>query len=61
MENIYNFVGGRKMFFAIILMIISTIFLLINKSDFNGWSNFMIWIFGSYAIGNGIEHIATKK
>ena len=61
MENIYNFVGGRKMFFAIIFMIISTIFLLINKSDFNGWSNFMIWIFGSYAIGNGIEHIATKK
>ena len=61
MNKVFEFVGGRKMFFAIILTLIATIFLFINKSDFSGWSNFMIWIFGSYAIGNGIEHIATKK
>ena len=60
MEKLFNVFGGRKMFFAIILTIIATIILFVDKSDFNGWSNFMIWIFGSYAIGNGIEHIANK-
>jgi|TARA_R110001592_G_scaffold251500_1_gene514148 hypothetical protein len=61
MDKIFNLFGGRKMFFAILLTIIATIFLFIDKSDFAGWSNFMIWIFGSYAIGNGIEHIAERK
>ena len=61
MEKLFKLFGGRKMFFAILLTIIATIFLFVDKSDFNGWSNFMIWIFGSYAKGNGIEHIATKK
>jgi|TARA_R110000787_G_scaffold208397_1_gene318321 hypothetical protein len=61
MEKIFKILGGRKMFFAILLTIIATIFLFVNKSDFAGWSNFMIWIFGSYAIGNGIEHISEMK
>ena len=60
MEKIFEFIGGRKMFFAIILTIIATIFLFVDKSDFGGWSNFMIWIFGSYAVGNGIEHLSNK-
>ena len=60
MEKIYNLLGGRKMFFAIILLIISTIFLFMEKSDFSGWSNFMIWIFGSFAIGNGIGKFGQK-
>ena len=61
MNKIFESFGGRKTFFAILLTIMATIFLFVDRSDFAGWSNFMIWIFGSYAIGNGIEHMATKK
>ena len=61
MEKVFNGVGGRKMFFAIILLVIATIFLFIDKSDFGGWSNFVIWIFGTYCVGNGIEHISEMN
>ena len=56
----FEFLGGRKMFFAIILLVIATAFVFLNKTDVSGWSNFVIWIFGSYCVGNGIEHIASK-
>ena len=58
MEKLFGLLGGRKMFFAIILLVIATIFLFIDKSDFGGWSNFVVWIFGTYCVGNGIEHIS---
>ena len=61
MKKIYEFLGGRKMFFAMILLIIATIFVFADKSDVSSWSNFVIWVFGSYCVGNGIEHIANKK
>jgi len=49
------------MFFAIILLIIATVFLFVDKSDFAGWSNFVIWIFGSYCVGNGLEHLSGNS
>lgn len=61
MEKLFNLLGGRKMFFAIILLIIATVFLFVDKSDFAGWSNFVIWIFGSYCLGNGIEHLSGNN
>ena len=61
MEKLFDVLGGRKMFFAIILLIIATIFLFVDKSDFAGWSNFVIWIFGSYCVGNGLEHLSGDK
>jgi|TARA_R110000824_G_scaffold206477_11_gene391589 hypothetical protein len=61
MEKLFSVLGGRKMFFAIILLIIATIFLFVDKSDFAGWSNFVIWIFGSYCVGNGLEHLSGDK
>ena len=61
MEKLSSVLGGRKMFFAIILLIIATIFLFVDKSDFAGWSNFVIWIFGSYCVGNGLEHLSGDK
>lgn len=60
MEKLYKIFGGRKMLFALILLIIATIFLFTEKSDFGGWSNFVIWIFGTYCVGNGIEHFSDK-
>jgi len=61
MNKIYDFLGGRKMTCAILLFIIATVILWAGKSDFAGWSNFIIWIFGTYAIGNAAEHVAKKQ
>lgn len=70
MENIYAWFGGRKLFFGLLLFVISTIlFLTSDKTDFDGWSTLVMWIFGIYAVGNVGEHIsdgmktpsATKK
>ena len=58
MEKFFEFLGGRKMFFALVLMIIVSIFLFAGKCDFPQWSDFCIWVFGSYAVGNGVEHLA---
>ena len=58
MEKMYEFIGGRKMFLALILAMSVTLFLLIEKCDFDQWSNFVIWIFGTYAVGNGVEHLS---
>tara|TARA_R110000765_G_scaffold166976_1_gene271865 strand:- start:414 stop:608 length:195 start_codon:yes stop_codon:yes gene_type:complete len=57
MNNFFGFLGGRKMFFALILTVVVSTFLFLDKCDFAQWSNFVIWIFGTYAIGNGIAHI----
>jgi hypothetical protein len=58
MIKFFEFLGGRKMFFALVLMIIVSVFLIIDKCAFEQWSNFVVWVFGTYAIGNMGEHIA---
>jgi len=60
MIKLFEFVGGRKMFFALVLFVLSTVFLLINKADFTSWGEFVMWIFGIYAVGNGAEHISKR-
>tara|TARA_R110002050_G_scaffold116946_1_gene233608 strand:- start:35652 stop:35837 length:186 start_codon:yes stop_codon:yes gene_type:complete len=61
MIKIYNFLGGRKMTFALLLFIIATVILWTGKSNFDEWSNFIIWIFGSYAVGNVGEHMSKTN
>jgi|TARA_R100000900_G_scaffold100080_3_gene77368 hypothetical protein len=60
MEKVFSFLGGRKMFFAILLFICATVFLFTGQADFSNWSDFVMWIFGIYAVGNGAEHIANR-
>ena len=60
MNKLFEFAGGRKMFFALLLFVLSTIFLLINKADFTSWGEVVMWIFGIYAVGNGAEHISNR-
>ena len=38
MKKIYEFLGGRKMTFALMLFVIATIILWAGKSDFSGWN-----------------------
>ena len=59
MNKFFEFLGGRKMFFALILMVVVSVFLFTDKCDFDQWSNFCLWAFGSYAIGNGVAHIGS--
>jgi len=58
MDKLYNFFGGRKTTFALLMFIAVTVFLYTERCDFSQWSEFMIWGFGVYALGNGAEHIA---
>ena len=58
MNKVYEFLGGRKMTLAIFLFIAATVILWVGKSDFEGWSNLIIWIFGTYAVGNVGEHLS---
>jgi|TARA_R110001592_G_scaffold20489_7_gene83054 hypothetical protein len=60
MQKLFDFLGGRKMFFAILLFLCATTFLFIGKADFTNWSDFVMWIFGIYAVGNGAEHLASR-
>ncbi len=61
MQKLFDFLGGRKMFFAIFLFLCATVFLFVDKADFGDWSQFVMWIFGIYAVGNGAEHLAKRK
>tara|TARA_R110000824_G_scaffold65226_4_gene170046 strand:- start:10545 stop:10868 length:324 start_codon:yes stop_codon:yes gene_type:complete len=58
MNKVYQFLGGRKMTLAILLFIVATILLWVGKSNFAGWSNLIIWVFGTYAVGNVGEHLS---
>ena len=59
MGKLFDFFGGRKTTFTLLLFIAVTVFLYTQKCDFDQWSEFMIWGFGVYALGNGAEHIAN--
>lgn len=57
MNKLYNFFGGRKTTFAVLLFVAVTCFLFLDKCDYSGWLDGIVYIFGTYAIGNGIEHV----
>lgn len=60
MTKVFEWFGGRKLFFAMVLFVIATIvFLFSDKTDFEGWKELVMWIFGIYAGGNVGEHIST--
>jgi len=58
MGKLFDFCGGRKTCFALLLFIAVTAFLFLNKCDFGQWSEFIIYIFGTYAGSNAVEHVA---
>ena len=59
MDKLYNFIGGRKLTFALILTILATVFVWFSKAQSQQWFEFMQWVFGIYASGNATEHIAN--
>ena len=59
MKKVYDFLGGRKVLFALVLTGIITVALFTGYSQIDDWKNFMKWIFGIYVAGNGTEHVAN--
>jgi len=57
MNKLFEFFGGRKTFLALILLIIVSVFLISDKCNFDQWADLTMWLFGIYAVGNGVEHI----
>ena len=58
MNNFFNKMGGRKLIFAILLTAIASLMLWFDKSTTAEWREFMIWIYGTYAVGNVGEHLS---
>tara|TARA_R110002153_G_C12942472_1_gene457537 strand:+ start:37 stop:279 length:243 start_codon:yes stop_codon:yes gene_type:complete len=54
------FFKSRKLLCAIALFVVATVFVFIGQTDFQGWSDFVKWVFGIYAAGNVGEHTANK-
>jgi len=59
MSKLFQFFGGRKTFIALFLLVVVSVFFIINKCSFQEWSDLTMWLFGIYAVGNGVEHIST--
>lgn len=54
-----NITTSRKLWFAIFVMVVSTVAMFLSKSDFDQWSEFAKWIFGIYASANVGEHVTN--
>ena len=52
---------SRKLLCALALFTAATVFVFIDQTDFEGWSDFIKWVFGIYAAGNVGEHVANTK
>ena len=59
MNKLFRLTGGRKTLLALILILGSIFAMAQGHIDFEAWQNFVIYIFGAYVVGNGIEHIGN--
>lgn len=52
---------SRKLLCAGVCFAAASIALAVGLADFQGWSDFVKWVFGIYAAGNVGEHVSKKK
>ena len=52
--------ASKKLLCAFVCFVAATLFVVLGKADFYGWSEFVKWIFGIYAAGNVGEHVSKK-
>lgn len=60
MNKVYDFLGGRKVLFALILTVIISLMVYTDHAKIKDWTDFMKWVFVAYVGGNGAEHIAKN-
>lgn len=56
MGKLYEFLGGRKLSFALIVTVIASVFVWFGKCTAADWVDFIKWVFGIYAGGNVGEY-----
>ena len=52
---------SRKLLCAGVCFAAASIALTVGLADFQGWSDFVKWVFGIYAAGNVGEHVSKKN
>lgn len=52
---------SRKLLCAGVCFASASIALAVGLADFQGWSDFIKWVFGIYAAGNVGEHVSKKN
>lgn len=52
---------SRKLLCAGVCFASASVALGFGLADFQGWSDFVKWIFGIYAAGNVGEHVSKKR
>ena len=50
---------SRKLIFAGLCFGLATVALFLGKAEFSAWSDFAMWIFGIYSLGNVGEHLSN--
>lgn len=43
---------SRKLFMMLVLLTLSTVFVIIGKAEFSEWANLMEWLYITYVFGN---------
>jgi hypothetical protein len=56
-----NLLESRKSKLFLIIFAVSIIALFLDKANFVEFGEFIKWIFASYVVGNGAEHVAKNK
>ena len=51
--------ASKKLLCAGACFIAASAFVVLGKADFQGWADFVKWVFGIYAAGNVGEHGAN--
>jgi len=51
---------SRKLLASAICFITATVFVVIGKAEFDGWSDFIKWVVAIYTVGNVGEHYTGK-
>ena len=61
MQNLYTFLGGRKLTFAFLIVVILSVFVFTNKATASEFTEAVLWIFGIYSGGNVGEWLSKKN
>ena len=52
--------SSKKLLCAGVCFISATIFVILGKADFQGWAEFIKWVFITYSAGNVGEHVSKS-
>ena len=52
--------ASKKLICAGVCFLAASTFVILGKADFQGWADFVKWVFGIYAAGNVGEHVSSN-